>query len=289
MRFSFLAGLLCTALAFPAAANVLRVDLKAALDNHLISISASGSGQSYRAKGLTLKVVNKSGSSLILKTDLGLIFRPADTSYQDLVLAGEESITVAPFKEATAQVQTFCAKSSASAPTKDLVFSFHKTGDPKLVQVLQYIKRNYLFDDLGQSAVWVMTSGHDLSTVYESNREQVALKLIDFLASVTGLPKPDYYRQYKLDPTASGPVFQPKSLKIVARFEQKIETVQKLTLGVYNEAGEMIQPVFENRTFGKAVHRFGVEFEATNVPPGTYYIRLKDGATVLQEKSVQVD
>lgn len=289
MRFPFLAALFCAVLSIPASANVLRMDLKAALDNHLISVSATGSGQSYRAKGLNLKIVNKSGSSLILKTDLGLIFRPADTTYQDLVLAGEEMITVAPFKEATAPVQTFCAKSQAAAPAKDLVFSFHKAGDHKLVQVLQYIKRSFLFDDLGQSAVWVLTSGHDLSTVYESNREQASLKLIDQLAAITGLPKPDYYRQYKLDPTATGPVFQPKNLKIIARFEHKLEAPVKLTLGVYNEAGDMIQPVFENRTFGKAIHRFGVEFEATNAAPGTYYIRLKEGTTVLQEKSVRVD
>lgn len=289
MRSSFLILLLSTALASPAVANVLRMDLKAALDNHLIEVSATGSGQSYRAKGLNLKVTNKSGSSLILKTDIGLVFRPGDTTYQDLVLAGEEMITVAPFKEATAQVQTFCAKASATAPAKDLVFAFHHKGDDKLVQVLQYLKRNYLFDDLGQSAVWVMTSGHDLSTVYQSNRDAISKKLIDFMASVTGKPLPDYYREYQLSGEGSGPVFRPKNLKIIAQFEEKLDAPKKLTLGVFDGEGKMIQPVFENRVFGKAGHRFSVSFEATNVSAGTYYIRLKEGETVLQEKKVNVE
>jgi hypothetical protein len=67
-----------------------------------------------------------------------------------------------------------------------------------------------------------------------------------------------------------------------------LQEPKKLTLGVYNAEGEMIQQVFTDRMFGKAGHRFRVTFEADDVSPGMYYIRLKEGDNVLREQAVEV-
>jgi hypothetical protein len=84
------------------------------------------------------------------------------------------------------------------------------------------------------------------------------------------------------------PAYVPKPLKIMATFQQILNAPKTLTLGVYNDKGEMIQKVFEQQEFRAAGHEFGVEFEAADVPAGTYAIRLTEGSTILQEKKVVV-
>ncbi len=85
------------------------------------------------------------------------------------------------------------------------------------------------------------------------------------------------------------PAYVPKVLKIYAEFEIILDAPKTMTLGIFDSVGNMAQPVFENQEFPKRGHRFNVEFEATDVPAGKYYIRLKEGGKILQEKMVKVE
>ena len=273
-----------------SSAAPLRLNLKVAMEKHLVDVSAEATQQGYRGKGLRLKITNKSGSQLMLTMDQGLIFSPEEKRQQDLVLAGgETNLFVQPFKDATLDVQTFCAEASDAAPTTGSVYTFSKTGDTQLVQVLQYIKRSYMFDALGQSAVWVITDGYNPATAYDAGRDVQARKLVDFLVSVTGRKADAYFTQYAQSTTPGEPVMQPKPLKIVAQFEQLLDAPRKLTLGVYDEKGTMIQKVFQDQMFGRAGHRFKVEFQSADVAAGRYFIQLKEGEAVLQETAVRVE
>lgn len=273
-----------------AHAGPLRLNLKTAMDNHLVSVSAEATQQGYRGKGLRLKITNKSGSTLLLTMDQGLIFSPDEKRQQDLMLAGgETNLFVQPFKDVALDVQTFCAEAGDAAPTPGTAYTFSKTGDTQLVQVLQYLKRFYMFDALGQSAVWVITDNRNPATAYNAGRDAQARKLVDFLVGITGRKADAYFTQYAQSTTPGEPVVQPKPLKIVAQFEQLLDAPMKLTLGVFNEQGAMIQKVFQDQMFGRAGHRFKVEFQSVDVAAGNYFIRLKEGEAVLQETAVTVN
>lgn len=279
-----LAPLLATAT--PA---VVRLGIRQALENNIIKIEATATGHGYHDKSLRLHITNNSGNQLQLTMSQGAIFRPADTTQQDLVLAGDEPLAIAPFADGTIEAQTFCAKSYAHAPVAVQPYKYLKMGSDTLVQLLQYVKVNHLFDYLGQEAVWVITNQHPLESVYDEGRDLASTKLIERLAQLTGQPIPKYHELHPETTAADQPVYNPKPLHIVAKFEQKLDNPAKLTLGVFNGSGEMIEKVFENQSFGaKTGHRFSVDFAAADVEPGTYYIRLKEGDAVLQEVSVTV-
>lgn len=268
---------------------LIRLGIKQALENNIIKIEAVATGNSYHDKGLRLHITNTSGNQLQLTMSQGVIFRPTDTTQQDLVLAGDEPLAIEPFKDGTVEAQTFCAKSYAHAPVAVHPYKFYKMGSDTLVQLLQYVKMNHLFNYLGQEAVWVITNQHALESVYDASNEFASTKLIERLAQITGQPIPKYHEVHPETTVADQPVYNPRPLHIVAKFEQKLDNPTKLTLGVFNGAGEMIDKVFENQSFGAKVgHRFTVDFAAADVQPGTYYIRLKDGETTLQEVSVVV-
>ena len=116
-KYHAIAVLIFCFLTLQTEGNVLRVNLKQAMDNHMVNIKATATSQGYHSKGLKLDIENKTGSDLRITMDAGIIFRPMDTSMQDLVLAGEEMLAIAPFKSGSTDVQTFCAKAHGGAPS----------------------------------------------------------------------------------------------------------------------------------------------------------------------------
>jgi hypothetical protein len=286
-RILFLAA--CLLAVLPSFANTVLMTLSEAIKVNMVQASGTATGMSYRSRALRLKVVNKSGSIIQLKINQGAIFNPADPAYQPLVCAGEEMITIQPFKDGQLDVQTFCADAPKNAPQPNMAYSYSRAGSDTLVKLLQYIKKNFMFDDLGQDAVWVLTNNHALETVYDGTREMQSEKLLDYLSMITGKPKPSYFVSNTVSLTPGQPAYTAKPLKIHAKFEQVLTETRKLTLGVFDQSGKMVQEVFRDRPYGKAGHRFTVTFESSNVPAGKYYISLKEGETVLQEKMVEVN
>lgn len=269
-------------------AGPTRIPLSQAIQQHIVTVSAEATGNSYMQQGLKLTVKNTGSLNFILVMNQGVIFTPAEENVQPLVLAGEEIMPMQPLKEATINVQTFCANSSAAAPQKGIKYTYTKVADDKLVKLLAFLKQNRMYNELGQDAVWHFTNGHSLNTVYDAGNEFASKKLLDFITTLTGEKTPEYYIQTSSSTVAGQPVYNPKTLKIFASFEEELTAPKKLTLGIYNEQGEMVQPVFENRNFVARGHRFKVEFEAKGVPAGKYYIRLKEGETTLRETMVEV-
>lgn len=265
-----------------------RMDLSQAVKQHVITVTAEATGNSYMQQGLKITVKNTGSLNFILVINQGVMFNAKDEGVQPLLLAGEETVSLQPLKEAVINVQTFCANSTASAPAKGQVYEYAGVAEDNLKKLLAFIRQNRMFNELGQNAVWTFTNGHDLNTVYDPANEFASKKLQEFIVPLSGKPAPAYFVKAATITTAGQMVYNPKALKIFANFEEKLDAPKKLTLGVYNEQGEMVQPVFENRSFGAAGHRFKVEFEAKNVTAGKYYIRLKEGETLLRETMVEV-
>ncbi|MCD6012816.1 MAG: hypothetical protein K0Q79_2678 [Flavipsychrobacter sp.] len=286
-------NLLCIFLLFvlPLAATAANTkkSLSEALKDNSVKLTAVNVEGMYTGKTTKLFVTNNTKSVMQITVDLGMILKPDEGNYQPMVLAGEETLAVLPHAQGEVLVQTFCGNAPKGCPKRDLAYSFDRIGSDTLVKILRFIKTNALFDYLGQHAVWAITNDHSLSGVYDPARDVVSKKLIELISATTGKPKPDYYTLVPDEQNPGSPAYNPKMLKIIAQFEIRTESPKTLTLGVYDSAGTMIQPVFENQPFPARGHRFEVEFEAENVQAGRYYIRLKEGDAMLQEKMVKVE
>lgn len=275
-------------LSFTASAGVQDIGLKAAMEKGLIHIEAKATSQGFNNKGLSIRLKNKTIQTLRINVEPGLIFQPADTAYQDLVLPGETMIVLAPNTESTTDVQTFCGKSYARAPKSDLLFRFKKQGDSLLINVLLFINKYKLHNDAGQHAVWALTNNTPLDGIYDPMQPAISSKLVALLVTLTGRPVPEYFKQYRINNEGGEVAFEKRILKMFANFEWDLPEAAQLTLGIYNDAGEMIQPVEEGRLFNRGHYKVVITFEAENVAPGNYYIRLKNKETVLREKTLKI-
>ncbi len=266
-----------------------RIDLSASVADGRVKLEAVNFAGRYVGKTTRLILTNTTKQIISVTIDPGVILKPAVFQDQPMVLPGGEMVTISAGRSVEVEVQTFCGNLSAHCPTKDGVYSFQNKGSDTLVRVLQFISERKLFNDLGQSGVWAITNNSPIENVYDSENKPVSALFAEHLCKVTGRPKPDMQRQVRYAEEAGASLGTPKALKIYAEFEVLLESPKTLTLGVFNEKGEMIQKVFEDQQFGRAGHVFGVDFEAADVPAGSYFIRLKEGELVMKEKVVKID
>lgn len=272
-----------------ASAALERISLKEGMANGTLEVKAWANGNGYHNKSLHMEITNTGAKAIQVEIDQALIFRPVDTGYQDFVLAGTDLVVVKGKGTMIVEEQVFCGKSHAAAPSRNLTFQFLKQGDEQLVKVMTFINQKKLYDNLGQDAVWALTNRHELNGVFDPARPDLSRELLAYMSKVTGWPIPEYYKLYAHNARGTGPVAEPKALKMLALFDWKLEAPKTLTLGIYNKDGRMVQPVVENKEFGRGGHRVRVEFEAEGAETGMYYIRLMDGAAVMKETAVKVD
>lgn len=270
-------------------AETIKMELGEAINKHLVKMDAVNFKGNYTGKSMKLTITNLQKSTMVLKVTPGIILKADDSSYQPMALASEETVVIQPSKQSAVEMYTFCGNAPRRCPGMDMHYSFSHMANDKLMPVLKFIKDNMLFDYLGQSAVWAITNNHEPGEIYDPERPEISKKLIDLVCQITKKDRPNYYSVGSYSPAVGQPAYNPKKLKIYADFELRLTDAKTLSLGVYDQAGNMIQKVFENEQFGAIGHRFTVEFEAEGVEAGNYFIRLTEAGKAIKEQMVRVD
>jgi hypothetical protein len=281
--------LLSAAVIHNAAAKSIELTLTEAIQQNLVAVTSVSSGQSYNESGLSLKIENKGKKTLNITIDPALIFVPEDTSYQNLVVAGDIKTTIAPEGTKSITLQTYCGKSYAHGPAKDLIYHFNRQADSLMIKTLAFTKRRGINAEITQKAVWVLTNQHSLNDIYDPSNDIASKELVQFMSRLLGRAVPDYFNYYVLNKTPQEPVVPKKALRIYATFKWEMHEEDKLSLGVYDEKGNVTQKIFEEQPFKTGGYELNAKFESSNEPAGIYYIRLSSHKGLIKETKVIVE
>ena len=255
-----------------ASADAMKVSLRQALTKKMVSIVAMAKG-GYLGKVLNIKISNRMPFALDISVDPGLIFRPADTNYQNLVAVGEEKVEIGSKANAEIQLQTFCGKSHARGPKEGLNYTFWKQGDAPMIKVSQYIKQHNLFNYTGQHAIWSLTNGHSLTNIYDQTEESKKLAL--FVASATGKKAPTFYTKTKLSEKPGAVVYSPEIEKYYVDLEWQPRSARNLHVYVVKEDGTLLWEQTKASISAKG-HKTIVELDPKYLKKGRYFVQLKD-------------
>ncbi|KAA5537440.1 hypothetical protein F0919_07125 [Taibaiella lutea] len=272
-----------------ASAKTIDITLTEAIQQNLVTVTSLSSGQSYNENGLSIKIENKGKKALNITIDPALVFAPEDTSYQDLIVAGDVKSVIAPSENKSITLQTYCGKSYAHGPGKDLIYHFKKQADSLMIKMLTFAKRRNINAELTQKAVWVLTNHHSLNDIYDPSNDIASKELVQFMSRLLSLGMPDYFNYYVLNKTPEETVVPKKALRIYALFKWEMKEDDKLSLGVYDEKGGVTQQIFEGQLFKVGGYELNAKFESSNEPAGVYYIRLSSGKGVIKETKVIVE
>ncbi len=286
MMVTAILALLCL-----AAQHAHAISLKKAMDLNLVEATITSNG-GYYTKGLHMELTNKTKNYIEINIDPALVFQAGDASYQDLVILGDETISVDGNSTQSIDLQTFCARSSASVPVKGIGYTLSYQGDSAMIEALSYIKQNNLINDLGQSAVWALTNDLPLAAVFDGAQTEFSRLFIRYLASLTKQAMPEYYVQYKLRHDAQNrAVFDFRNAKIFVDMEWNVKKLNRnVDLEILKEDGSVYKDASGSEFVGAdGTHIMTIMFDATKEIPGTYYVRIRDHDNqVLQLKKVKV-
>jgi hypothetical protein len=253
----------------------VRISLKKALASKLVTVVATSTG-GYSEKSLKLGITNNSKSDLNIDIDPGLIFTPEDTSYQHLVVLGNETLAIGPSATKNVALTAFCGKSYARGPMPNLPYRFWLQGDSNMIRTLIYAKTNSVDRSLIQRAVWVFTNGYCLNSIYTSAFPRMSEDFAKYVASLRKARLPEYFSEYQLESRMGQPVLVAENAKVFVNMHWGHEGYRHMYLTIYKENGDIYKKIEADQIIDKYGFTVLVEFDTKRDPKGTYTVQLRD-------------
>lgn len=271
-------------------ASVKYMSFRAAVSAKKISVTAVSTG-GYCDKSLKLKFTNKTCDDLKITVEPGLIFSPDDTSMQDLVVMGNEAVTLAPEAAGELDLQTFCGKSYAACPYPNRTYKYVRQADSNLIRTLLYVKNNSVPIGLAQSAVWVFTNGHSLSSVYDYSDPHGSETFLGYVAGLLKVKVPAYFIHYKTENKYGQRPIAPAHTRVFTVMHwQPLDGYRNMHLVVFRENGTVYKTIEADQVIDKYGATVKVEFDPRRDPVGNYVVKLYDDeGKVFGQKAVSID
>jgi hypothetical protein len=241
LPFFLLLGLLSLSSFTQPNPKVKTYELQKALDEGLVELLSI---EYLGDKQLKIRIKNlhkRKDFKVHFKT--GLQFASQDTSLQDQIIVRGRSVLVRAAKSVSPTFTSYCTQASNISPGSGSVFSLKKEADGKLMELAAFLSKKRDMDYMIQQAVWVVSDEHDLRGLHhEDSRE--ALEIQEFVSKLTGKPLPEYTIRYK-EALEGQQAFTREAVMVVGLHRYQLAEDGYFSCRIYNEAGELVQEVFE--------------------------------------------
>lgn len=159
------------------------VDLQSAVKAGTVTVKAVSNGK-YSGNSIVLNLTSLTGKSQNIRIPAGTLYYPSDDEEQTLIQL-EDQLIVLGGKETKRQlIAGFCSESSDRCPSEEKVFTLGQSSDPKLGKLVDYLKTKKVDKSTYQEAVWAITDGHSISSIYSDKTDIRDFRT--FMADLTG-------------------------------------------------------------------------------------------------------
>lgn len=248
----------------------------------LIRLSIRSRG-GFSGKVMSMTICNLQKDSLVLTVEPGRRLDSEDNTLQDILVTRSERFKMAGGQKSTYGIYGMCCQLHNHAPDSNAVYTVGHMADTNLVKLASFInKYRYYNEYAAQCAVWVVSDGQLLASV-SSRNDNITDNLRECVAGITGESVPYYSIVYKAK--------KPGQLigemdHIEGKLRYTLNTAGNVLVGIYNSDGRMVQLVKDAKQ-EQGKYSLFYTFNTTNLPPGTYSLRLLvDGKPGREEKIV---
>ncbi len=215
----------------------------------------------------------------------GLQLASQDTSEQDQIILRGRNVLVRAGKFSSPKFTSYCTQASNINPGKGSVFQLKELADGALQELAQFLSKKRDMEYMVQQAIWVITDDHDLKGLHHDDPEK-AINVQQFVSELTGKPLPEYTIRYK-EARERQRAFTREPIMIYGVHKYQLKEDGIFSCKIYNEAGELVQEVFEKMPQKKGNVRFTFKLEARNLPKGKYVSRIFKEEQVFHEVWVE--
>ncbi len=243
------------------------VELAEALRNGWINLEARTTG-TFGEGALRVSITNLH-KPMELSIPSGWIFESLDSTYQNCVTTNNVLVSLEREQKRTLRLNAYCISPWRRSPVEQNAYASKGPASGPLSELAKYVHTRKPDSDAVQSAVWAVHNGHDLYHITQP-------ELAQFTAKLLGKPAPEYYVRNGYHPEPGGPAYRYEPLTVEGVFEHHSPTEQTASFGLYNAAGELVQPFFTDQPWWAGKHNFKFTFTIYGFEQGEYVIRLTD-------------
>ncbi len=265
MRYLIASTVLACAVAEAGAATT--TPLIELLEQGRIELTPHGLG-GHSGECLKVDVKNRTATSIRTSIPAGWVFVSQEEGVQDLIVMREEAIALIPNGRATVTCRAFCCEASNSGPGENEAYRKGHPAPEKLTTLARFVDSLDYDDDIVQSAIWVLSDGHDIGSVgaLDSSANDT---LRNKLSALSGQPAPRYSVRYGEDErmACSG---RPAAISRIVSVARGVP--DRLTIVVRSDAGRLIEVIQERMPMEAGRAHVPVELNVLDWPKGRYAI-----------------
>lgn len=233
---------------------------------------------------IEMKILNNTNQPLSLNVNSGLRLDSKDESQQDILVTKDQDVYLSAKQQRSFNIFGMCCQAHNSSPVKNSVYTIAGSVDSNLVKLARYINQNdYCSSLTGQEAVWVISDNNSIASIVDGKKEDVN-KLREYVSKITGRPIPLYNVYYKQQNSAD---IRGEVNKIEGTFSYSLNINNHVTIGIYDNAGKLIQVIFQQRPHESGDYKLYYTFKTKDLPAGTYYAKMSMDGTVMKEEKIE--
>lgn len=234
----------------------------------------------YKGECIRFDLTNMTADTLKVLIEAGRRLICLDTPLQDIFIVKNKYITLTPNEHEEVNGYGFCCQSSDGSPQKDSKFSIGFMAPADWVKLAKVIDKNKFPPSAIQSAVWVLSNNHDISSIHDENLERIKL-LRQTVAAIKGVELPWYTQTFEYDRSV---VFSNRPERVTGSFYYELKRAASVTIAVKNKYGELITILLEEDGSERGTHTFQLDLIVKDWPKGEYEIVVLEDYSILNLK-----
>lgn len=234
----------------------------------------------YSGTSLKMDLQNLSGDTIWYFIEPGRIMLSSDTTQQNLLIVKAWQNFLAPRANASFKLTAYCSEATDAAPRQGLEFKIGPMAPESWIRLAENVNVSSYPVSAVQSAVWVLSDNHPVSSVGAENLEDVR-ELRQLLADLKNIELPWYHLEYEKD---SVEIFSGRHRNVYGVLEFNLRTHGPVSIVVRDEKGTVMTIPEKGRVLDRGSHKVKLSFRVADWPKGDYFVYVYQDQVLNQRK-----
>ncbi len=259
------------------------ISIEEASKKGLIKFSIKGKG-GFTGDVIEMKIKNLTNHKLDLKIEDGRILDSKKNNEQDLLVTRSEEFFVNANQLKTLNVFGMCCQAHNASPEYNSDFTFGKLADSNLIKLAYFIDTSKQYSNsTAQQAVWTLSDNNSLASICGGEKD-IVIKFRNFVSKLTGREIPSYDITYLQEGRNN---VNGRATKIDGVFDYTVPVSGKVTIGIYDKDGHLVQLLFKDFGHDKGKCKLYYTFRTKDLIPGIYYARMHMEGVLQNEMKIE--